>query len=69
MLLTVTHRDQPLKKLFSDTGDFKPCKSINISVSKIWSENNTFPAWVRESKNRAVSKTISKTGSQIFEKS
>ena len=41
-----------LKMWFSDSVDLITCKSIKISISKIWPKNNTFSiiTWVRESK-------------------
>ena len=51
VLITDTHRhthihtDQTLKMWFSDSGDLKTCKSIKISISKIWPKNNTFSTY------------------------
>ena len=50
---TYRHIDQTLKLWFLDSGVLITCKSIKISILKIWPQNNTFSGitWARESKN------------------
>ena len=49
---THIHSDQMLKRWFSDSGNLETCKSIKISISKIWPKSNIFSTitWLRESK-------------------
>ena len=42
------HTNQTLKIWFLDSGDIKMCKSIKISISKIWPRNNTFSTYREE---------------------
>ena len=51
---THRHTDQTLKMWFLDSGVLKTCKSMKISISKIWPKNNAFSTitWIRESKNK-----------------
>ena len=51
MLITHTQINR-LKYDFRIQGGFEMCKSIKISISKIWLKNNTYHIWVRESNNQ-----------------
>ena len=52
---THAESDQSLKMWFSDSRDLKICKTIKISISKIWPKKQFFLylLWLRESRNNS----------------